>query len=667
VFTVLKELHIGLKARFASYWRKREILQVQRVLHLQDLATSPVNMHPLIRAQHKVEIDAIRAGKLTVVNRRTATNTGIPLTMTRVNTPVQKNSPISLRQFSRTPVPARAINLIKAGLLALPWDVQIIEGKGDANDPDVVARIQIARDCLNKPNNDNSFRDMCEALLTDFLVFGMGVAEVQANPFDDRPVLFWPTDASTIQMVPLWTEQHADTMPRYAQTNPINPAAPTLLFDEELMVIRDNISTDTPFGTGCLEIAYQSVSYLLSAQRMAGIAGADQLGRTLFWWAGTIAPSSMADMRSYLQGELEGMARIGMVGGGPKPDVIEVKPTSADDLLLPWHEMLIRMIALSFNMSAMALNVTNDVNRAVGTVLSDMDFRTAIVPVAKRFQESFTRRIIHRQMGFSDLQMVFLGTEDPDLESKLEMLTSLYGSSGETPNGMRKALGMKPLSTPFADLPQIEMILVQAAATSMTKPPAAPTDPTDPTTAPGGFGDGSGGFSQPAGKADSTPGAGGPLTSPKAPGLKAPKSPMPPKMAAPKAPKLKLFSADLVASMSPAMLRAMQLSSALPKSGISLAQDMEDEQPGILQEMSEQLWEYIESLAEHEISKSKSRKGNLNKKWTNLAQKRYGKSAKRVKSLTQQSLNPVHASGTSQTLSEQTPKRVSKPRKALRY
>jgi hypothetical protein len=644
VFKIFKEIRLSIQARFVAYWRKREIIRVSNQMFAYDLAHSPVHLHTAIRAQHRVELSQIRAGKLAFIDRRTQANTGIPLTMQRVNQPVVKQTPFSLRMFSRTPIPSRAINIVKAGLLALEWDVEAIEDEGDSDDADLKERCKLAKACFRKPNNDDSFREWMEQLIGDFLVYGMGAAEIRNNPFDNRPVMMWAFNANDLQIVPEWKAESADTMPRYAQVVPGQSAmTPGYMLDEDVMLVRDNIATDTPFGTGCLEIAHNAVRDLLSVQRMAGIAGSDQLGRQIFWWNGAVAPSAASDLRDYLQGELEGMARVGVIAGMTKPDIVDIKPVDIADLLLEWQEMLIRMIAAAFNMSAMSLNVERDVNRATGEVLDDKDFRTAIVPVAKRFQESFTRRIIHQKMGWDDIRFVFRGTEDPDVETKLEILSQRWTSNACTGNDINRALGIKPIKSPFADMTQFELILMQAAMQQGLKSPPQPGG--DPGVGAPGTNEGT--FSQPAGVAQHTAPA---LSAPQQGRLSAPKAPAAPTLKQPQLPRLRQFSAEQIANMHPAYIKALQQQGMLPQSGIGLADDLNQEQPNVLQQMSEQAWEYLESLAKHEINEagSTTRKSKLSKKWTGLAKTRYGKNARRVKQLTPASLHAASSGGSAQ-------------------
>jgi hypothetical protein len=111
-------------------------------------------------------------------------------------------------------------------------------------------------------------------------------------------------------------------------------------------------------------------------------------------------------------------------------------------------------------MSAMSLNITNDVNRAVGDVLKDADFRSAVVPMAKRIMEARTRKILHNKLGWYDLEYSFLNLDDPDLETKTDMNARMYSANALTPNEWRTSVGKQPLKTPFADLTQFEAMML---------------------------------------------------------------------------------------------------------------------------------------------------------------------------------------------------------------
>jgi hypothetical protein len=108
----------------------------------------------------------------------------------------------------------------------------------------------------------------------------------------------------------------------------------------------------------------------------------------------------------------------------------------------------------------MTLGVEHDVNRAVGEVLKDADFRSAVVPMARRIQEAFTRKILHNKLGWNDLEFSFLQLDDPDLETKTDMNARMYSANALTPNEWRVSVGKQPLESKFADLTQFEAMML---------------------------------------------------------------------------------------------------------------------------------------------------------------------------------------------------------------
>ena len=97
---------------------------------------------------------------------------------------------------------------------------------------------------------------------------GFGSAEVQLTGDSDRPLNIWPVDGATIRMRSDWNGQ--PDSPRYVQaTGRIGPDANISLNDDELMYIRLNPRTHTPFGLGRLEVAFETVNAFLGANRYA--------------------------------------------------------------------------------------------------------------------------------------------------------------------------------------------------------------------------------------------------------------------------------------------------------------------------------------------------------------------------------------------------------------
>jgi hypothetical protein len=92
---------------------------------------------------------------------------------------VPKVTPASLRRFAETPVPRRAINLIKDKVASLDWQIRLKRDFSLAEVPEAKARMRALRCALEEPNGTDSFRSLLEQVLEDALVGGYGAIEME--------------------------------------------------------------------------------------------------------------------------------------------------------------------------------------------------------------------------------------------------------------------------------------------------------------------------------------------------------------------------------------------------------------------------------------------------------------------------------------------------------
>lgn len=591
----------AFRAAMAKRYTVQSVTAALSLAHAQELAATPGEMWPMVKERQAREILAVRDGKLDIVDRRSWQWPYLPSSIARIKQPIIKLTPYNARRFANTPIPRRAINLIKNAVLSLKWDIIPTNGDQENIDDDTRERIGAAKRCFEHPNNTDSFQTFIETGIDDFCTLGAFVFEPQVTPDPKRPIKMWNVDSSTIRIYPNWKESEPDE-PRYCQMTGLKGERGAIPFlDSELCYVRDNPKVDTPFGTGKMEIAFQSVQSFLGVQEMSGRAGQDQVHKTFLWWEQGQAPQNVDLVRNYLTNDVEGQSKISMIAGMKPPEVIDVQAVTVEDLLLPWQEMLIRMIANAFDLSPLALGLEKDVNRTTSEVLDDKDFHSAVVPVAVKLAEAFTRFVLHRKLKWSDLQFVFLGLDDPDLVTKMTQQSQLFAMSAETPNGVRKNLGLPPLASPFANLTQIEMIVITSEVTSrlqdqnannqfarqqyaqermmeMYQPQAEEGE--DQGSAP----------SKQAAAAVTTPS----LNVPKPGSLKTPK------LTTPTLPKLPIagswFNARQIAAMSkPQLINAFAMG-MVPKNVKFLTAEMENQEPGILMQLEPEVRSYLEYL-----------------------------------------------------------------------
>lgn len=623
----LRRVHIAIYAWFVKHYRTRTILKAFAVAHAQELRDTPAMQWPYVMAQQQMERDAIRKGRLDMV---TASGSGVqrkswpwpflPASVNRLSVPLIKSTPYNLRRMSRTPVPRRAINLIKGAIISQPWDVCPVDGVDpiDGEDEDErEERIKIARKIFNHPNLQDSFQQFLEQGIEDMLILGAFCGELELTIDPERPLQMWTVNVESVRIFASWAEDTPD-MPHYAQMTGLKGERGAVLFyDDEMLYIRDNPSTDNPFGLGKMEVAFQAVNDLLGVQNMSGRAGADQVHKTWLWWEQPQSDAHFQIVRRHIQNELEGQAKVSIIGGMKKPEVVEVTPVTEADLLLGWQEMCIRMIANAFDMSAMSLGIEHDVNRAVGEVLDDKDFRSAVVPMAKRLQEHFTRKVLHHKLGWYDVELKFLSLDDPDAQTKLDMCCKMYSANALTSNELRKKMGLKAfdLAThPFAELTQFECMLLNIGAMEQSQertadaqvnrqmkvqqlqqrllpPPASnqPGRPGQPQGSPNG---------QQQGLEKLTPGSasrGGQPPSPKA-------------LALPKFPIASSSTGQRYSSRQLAQLPVNQIQDVWQFSGITASRflsAMDDQEPGILETLTDEVKQFFDQRLQEEANKPK--------------------------------------------------------------
>ncbi len=178
---------------------------------------------------------------------------------------------MNLRRFAETPVVRRAINVIKDRIAAMDWQVRLRRDCASGECPDCGARMKALRRTLEEPNASDSFRTLIEQVIEDALTGGYGAIEMEPTGEPERPAMLWPVDGASIRINARWDGQ-PDT-PRYAQVQPGQLESSAVdLRDDQLIYVRMNPRSFTPFGLGPLEVAFETVNQFLSAHRFAGKA-----------------------------------------------------------------------------------------------------------------------------------------------------------------------------------------------------------------------------------------------------------------------------------------------------------------------------------------------------------------------------------------------------------
>ncbi len=352
-----------------------------------------------------------------------------------------KPTPQNLRRFAETPVARRAINVVKDRIAGMDWQVRP-RRHADASDPDLQARVIAGRRLLEQPNPQDSFRTLLEPLLEDVIVGGFGAAELEPTGNRNLPLRLWPVDGATVAMEAQW-DGDAD-QPRYVQT-PFGASAGVPLLDRELMYVRLNPRTHTPFGLGRLEVAFETMNQFLSANRYAGKLASNSVVQYALW-LDEATPQQHERLIRYWQDEVEGTGQVPILSSANKPEVLRFAGGTDADLRLQWQEFLLRIIAGAFDIPPMLLGLSADVNRSTAAEMAEEAFQSAIVPVAKLIAEHITRDVFSKALGWDDVEFVFNDLIVRDALDDANIQVQLLSAGVLTVDEVRRMRGLPPLS-----------------------------------------------------------------------------------------------------------------------------------------------------------------------------------------------------------------------------
>jgi len=355
-----------------------------------------------------------------------------------------KPSPANLRRFAETPVVRRAINVIKDRIAAMDWQIRVRRGSKIADPPGGARALTALRKVLEEPNPCDSFRTLIEQVIEDALTGGFGALEMELTGDSERPAMLWPVDGASIRINARW-DGSVDT-PRYAQIMP-GQLDVVDLRDDQLIYIRMNPRSFTPFGLGPLEVAFETVNEFLTAHRFAGKLAANSVAQYALW-LNESTPAQHDRLIRWWQDEIEGTGRVPLISTEQKPEVLRFAQGTDADLRLAWQEFLIRMIANAFGLPPLLLGLESDVNRSTAAELADEAFRGAIQPLAHLIAGHITRDLFSKCIGWGDFEFVFNDLNARDEETELAVQVQLLQAGVLTVDEVRAQRGLAPLSHP---------------------------------------------------------------------------------------------------------------------------------------------------------------------------------------------------------------------------
>jgi HK97 family phage portal protein len=325
----------------------------------------------------------------------------------------------------------------------MDWQVRLRRDFSPGDGPESEARKKVLRRMLEEPNAVDSFRTLIEQVIEDALTGGFGAVEMEPTGDPERPAMLWAVDGASIRINAKWDGQ-AETA-RYAQALPGQLESSAVeLRDDQLMYVRMNPRSFTPFGLGPLEVAFETVNQFLSAHRFAGKLAANSVAQYALW-LNEASPVQHDRLIRWWQDEIEGTGRVPLLSTEQKPEVLRFAQGTDADLRLAWQEFLIRMVANAFGLPPMLLGLEGDVNRATAGEMADEVLRGAIQPLAQLLAGHITRDLFAKCIGWREFEFVFNDLDARDEKTELAVQVQLLQSGVLTVNEVRAMRGLGPM------------------------------------------------------------------------------------------------------------------------------------------------------------------------------------------------------------------------------
>jgi phage portal protein BeeE len=384
-----------------------------------------------------------------------------------------KPTPRNLRYFSHSPYARRAINAIKSPIAMLPW--KIAPHEGVELNSELERQIEVATLCFKHPNQDDSFESLCEQTVEDYLIGGAAI-EMQLSGDKIRPLWMFPVDGLSIQIYPGWTGQTNEA--RYAQVIGYGTAfgggTVAELRNDELIYMKPNASTATPFGFGPIEIAFNTINAILGVAEFAGNVASNQRPSIMIDLGEGWTDEQLRDFRQYWRNEVEGQGNVPFASSASSgradekskrgTEVHRLYPEGDSGMFLEYQKFLLRTLAAACDLSPQNLGVEGDVNRNVSEVAEDRDWNQAIKPTAAKISAHLTREALHGKLGFSQLRHQFVGLDREDEKANAEIFKIRYEGNAITPNEYRAKLGEPASDSEWADMTFADMQIAVKAA-----------------------------------------------------------------------------------------------------------------------------------------------------------------------------------------------------------
>jgi hypothetical protein len=348
-----------------------------------------------------------------------------------------------LRAFSRTVPVRKAIRRISNGVLAMPWVIQ--PPSELAKDEDALHYAEQLKKALLKPNRaeHNTYSKLIRAIITEMLVLGFAAVERQSGTEDTQPFWLWIANGAGIKVNSDWRPEIEGLVPRFYDCScSLSGRDCTPLMSKDLFIVQSETNSYEYVPPSPLEIAYRLIEAWLGVGDYQSNTTSRAVRSYMLSVEGEdVSQDDVDAMRQYWETEVEQKGKVPIIGGVVKKTDLGAK--NDEELYPKFTEYLLRMIALSFDLTTRDYNITEPDNRATAGIAADFTFADAILPMATTIEEHLDLEVIDFYApGF---HIALADTEPRTEKEEAEVAGDLFERKIITRNESRIRTGHEPV------------------------------------------------------------------------------------------------------------------------------------------------------------------------------------------------------------------------------
>ena len=356
-----------------------------------------------------------------------------------------------LREFSRSAIPHRAISLVRDGVLAQNW--RVVPAKaGDGRT--YKQAIRAIENIIKHPNETDDYRTFWGQIVNETLIGDNGAAEIVFTGESSQPMKLYPVNGFSLEYCHGFFEN--PQQPRFCQRR--NQYAPVYLYDQDVLYIQHNKTTDSAFGLSPLESAFSQLWALKNAENYAGKQASSAIARNALNLGENVSEQDLRAFRKYFSEEVEGSGKTPIIGGTKGASSLKIGAEGDSELFLEWQKHLITIVALSFGIDPKKLGQGSNTDRSTVEEQNESMLNEAIRPICLLLQDAINEKIIKR-LGLADVirfEFYYEDTHDQKMKAQ-QLIVDQWNTNALTYKEYREKLGLPAVDSPYNDMSQAEM------------------------------------------------------------------------------------------------------------------------------------------------------------------------------------------------------------------